>query len=444
MKPTFFKGAVVGGIAGAMCAAATVAVAGTGINGIFNLGVDNTVDAQTLLRGNTGNPQLRVNNQQGSDGAVGVLGIHSGAAGGAAGVQGESSSTAATATGVFGRVTSSNAAVGSAAVRGINNGNGFGVYGRNPNDVPFGYAVFGEGRYGVVGSALFSGASSGVYGSAPTGFAGVEGHTGNPNGYGVYGRNTGTGTSSTGAGVYGIHSSGVGTGPGILGETNSADGNATGILARANATNPGRDAVALRAINKSTNNYGMGVWGSIAGAGWGVLGEAGANGIGVIGKLGGAGTGVYGLAGPNGVGVRGVGGKTGVYGQATDNTGFAFAANGNAGQSRTGGGWVKAMALIDWHQPAGQQVVRCYSSQVAPGTPSCGITANGLAVGNWRIDFGFDVSDRFLMVTAWSASRGDWNGVVANAAPAGGSLVDVTLAYNGGDLTNTLFYVVVL
>ncbi len=74
MKPTFFKGAVAGGIAGALCAAATVALAGTGINGIFNLGVDNSVDGQTQLRGNTGgNPQLRVNNQQGTDGAIGVL-----------------------------------------------------------------------------------------------------------------------------------------------------------------------------------------------------------------------------------------------------------------------------------------------------------------------------------------------------------------------------------
>ena len=89
MKPTFFKGAVAGGIAGALCAAATVALAGTGINGIFNLGVDNSVDGQTLLHGNTGsNPQLRVNNQQGTDAAIGVLGAHSAAAGAGAGAQG--------------------------------------------------------------------------------------------------------------------------------------------------------------------------------------------------------------------------------------------------------------------------------------------------------------------------------------------------------------------
>jgi hypothetical protein len=444
MKATFFKGAVVGGIAGALCAAATVALAGTGIGGIFNLGVDNTVDGQTLLRGNTGsNPQLRVNNQQGSDGAIGVLGVHSAGAGGGAGVQGESASTSATATGVSGRITSANAPVGSAAVKGVNNGNGFGVYGR-ANNVPFGYAVFGEGKYGVVGSGLYSGNSSGVYGNAPTGFAGVEGHTANGNGFGVYGQNTSTGTGVTGAGVYGVHSGTSGTGAGIAGETNSSSPNATGILARANATTPGRDAVALRAINRSTNQYGMGVWGSTAGAGWGVLGEAGANGIGVIGKLAGAGTGVYGLAGPSGVGVRGIGGKTGVYGQATDSTGFAFAANGDAGQARTGGGWVKAMALIDPNQPAGQQVVRCYNSQVAPSTPNCGITATGWYVGDWGIDFGFDISDRFLLVTAFWAGRGSWSGIVANAHPYTANVAEVDLAYNGGEPTNSLFYIYVL
>jgi hypothetical protein len=153
---------------------------------------------------------------------------------------------------------------------------------------------------------------------------------------------------------------------------------------------------------------------------------------------------VYGLTGSAGVGVRGIGGKTGVYGQATDSTGFAFAANGDAGQSRSGGGWVKAMALIDWHKPAGQQVVRCYSSQVAPGTPSCGITATGLDTGSWRLDFGFDVSDRFLLVTPWYTSRGDWHGVIANAEPIGGSLADISLVYNGGDFTNAVFYVAVL
>jgi hypothetical protein len=184
----------------------------------------------------------------------------------------------------------------------------------------------------------------------------------------------------------------------------------------------------------------------VNGAGWGVLGEAGANGNGVVGKLAGAGNGVYGYTGPNGVGVRGVGGKTGVYGQATDPGGYAFAAQGDAGQNRSSGGWVKAMAVINPSNPAGQQVVRCFNSQIPSGTPSCGISAASGAVGFWRLDFGFDVTDRFVLITPRYSSRGDWNGVVANGGPAGGSLVnlvDVTLAYNGGEHTNAGFCVLV-
>ena len=47
----FTRGAVVGGIAGAFVAAATIALAGTGVGGIFNLGQENTVNAQTSLKG---------------------------------------------------------------------------------------------------------------------------------------------------------------------------------------------------------------------------------------------------------------------------------------------------------------------------------------------------------------------------------------------------------
>ena len=106
MSATSLKAAVIGGIAGAVMAGRTVALAGSGVGGVFNLGVDNTVDGQTELRGNTGgNPQLRVNNQQGTDAAVGMLGVHSAAGGKGAGIQGETASIAAGASAVFGRVT---------------------------------------------------------------------------------------------------------------------------------------------------------------------------------------------------------------------------------------------------------------------------------------------------------------------------------------------------
>lgn len=295
MKATFVKGALVGGIAGAVMAAGTVALAGTGIGGVFNLGVDNTVNGQTLLRGNTGgNPQLRVNNQQGTDSAVGILGVHSGAAGVGAGLQGDTNSTTAGATGIFGRVVPAGAAGDSNGVKGMNNGAGRGVYGQGSNgpgvygNSKSGYGVWGIGSYGLVGSGPQGGVWTSTDGAAASG---------------VYAQTTAGGT---GSGVHGIHVAGFGTGAGVLGETNSGQTGATGVLARANATNPGRDTVAVRGINKSANQFGMGVWGSIAGSGWGVLGEAGQNGIGVVGKVPGKGVGVHGEAGTDGIGVKGV------------------------------------------------------------------------------------------------------------------------------------------
>ena len=107
----FTRGALVGGIAGAFVAAAAIALAGTGVGGIFNLGQENTVNAQTSLKGSVaGNAQLRVEN--GSNG-VGLFGIssngkglygkHTASTGGEPGVQGESASAAGA--GVVGKNT---------------------------------------------------------------------------------------------------------------------------------------------------------------------------------------------------------------------------------------------------------------------------------------------------------------------------------------------------
>jgi hypothetical protein len=49
-----------------------------------------------------------------------------------------------------------------------------------------------------------------------------------------------------------------------------------------------------------------------------------------------------------------------------------------------------------------QYVVRCYNSQqtgAAVSTTPCGITVERLAVGWYKIDFGFNLLDRFLNVT---------------------------------------------
>jgi hypothetical protein len=107
----FAKGAAVGGIAGAFVAAATIALAGTGVGGVFNLGQENTVNAQSTLRGSVaGSAQLRVENGSSGVGVFaqsatgkGVYGKHTAATGGEPGVQGESASPAGA--GVVGKNT---------------------------------------------------------------------------------------------------------------------------------------------------------------------------------------------------------------------------------------------------------------------------------------------------------------------------------------------------
>jgi hypothetical protein len=111
MVNRFMKGAVVGGIAGAFVAAAAIALAGTGVGGIFNLGQDNVVNAQTSLRGAAaGNVQLRVENQSNGVGVVGqsesgkgVYGKHTATTGVEPGIQGETAS--ATGAGVVAKNT---------------------------------------------------------------------------------------------------------------------------------------------------------------------------------------------------------------------------------------------------------------------------------------------------------------------------------------------------
>jgi len=100
----------------------------------------------------------------------------------------------------------------------------------------------------------------------------------------------------------------------------------------------------------------------------------------------------------NGSDAWGVNGEsTGGFGvRGYSSTGFAMAADGDAAQSRDNGGWVKAMARV-----SGTTITRCYNSQATGGnisTPPCGFTSTG-AAGNYTVDFGFQVDDRFLSVT---------------------------------------------
>jgi len=97
-----------------------------------------------------------------------------------------------------------------------------------------------------------------------------------------------------------------------------------------------------------------------------------------------------------GTNIGGTGG-VGVYGAGD----IAMVANGNASQSRTGGGWVKAMAVIQGIK-APYTISYCFNSTLsgaAATTPPCGFTLSEVQPGEFVIDFGFNVSDRFFSTT---------------------------------------------
>jgi hypothetical protein len=168
---------VLAALAGAAVALAAVAVpAAAGIGDVFRLGQTNSANAPSVLNGTTAGPQLKVMNLNGdyagiradSTGGVGsaILGYHNSAAGTGAGVFGQTDSTAASATAIYGLVSSSSAGLGSAAVRGLNNGsNGYGVYGSaaGAGDGVYGKSNTANGVYGE------SNSGTGVYGSGGLG-----------------------------------------------------------------------------------------------------------------------------------------------------------------------------------------------------------------------------------------------------------------------------------
>ena len=73
MGAGFLKGVVLGAIVSTLTLAASVALAGSGIGGVFNLGQANTVDKTTTLTGSSvGKPQLQVTNTSTAAGASGI------------------------------------------------------------------------------------------------------------------------------------------------------------------------------------------------------------------------------------------------------------------------------------------------------------------------------------------------------------------------------------
>src|SRR5262245_35474378 len=119
----------------------------------------------------------------------------------------------------------------------------------------------------------------------------------------------------------------------------------------------------------------------------------------------------------------------------------AIRADGNAVQTLESGGWVKAMAYVD---PA-NGIQNCYNSQaagLARTVRPCGFSFDYNNLGIHIFDFGFDISDRFILLTPVY----DQGTVTANVAFIGaygpGKVVIDTL-YVNGEFTDAPFFIFV-
>jgi hypothetical protein len=98
----------------------------------------------------------------------------------------------------------------------------------------------------------------------------------------------------------------------------------------------------------------------------------------------------YGVAGHSDNGIAVVGDSS---------NGWAMQALGNVAQTRTGNGFVKAMAHVV--MGTADPIQECFNSQRPPGqatSGNCGFTYQAPAVG-FNLNFGFEVDDRIVLVT---------------------------------------------
>jgi len=166
---------------------------------------------------------------------------------------------------------------------------------------------------------------------------------------------------------------------------------------------------AAGAINASLGissfSTGIGVYGESDGSSTGNNGVQGVTyagpGSGVAGfnSASGGGIGVYGNggSGSNSTGVVGTG-TTGVWGHGSS---YGFATDSNVQQARNANGWVKAMAFVQG-ATAPYSITRCWNSFLtgaAATTPPCGFALTEVGYEWFNIDFGFQVSDRFILAT---------------------------------------------
>jgi hypothetical protein len=221
-----------------------------------------------------------------------------------------------------------------------------------------------------------------------------------------------------------------GTTIGVAGNVSAASPSAA-VRGTITGAGNGIAAVAGSAIATGASGFTFGVTGqSASDTGRGVFGLAtGKTGVGVIGETSAGGIGVVGKALPG-------------------STGYAMFANGNTGQDRSSGGWVKAMV---YYSGLSNGIAYCFNSTLsgaAATTPPCGFTPTRFIAGDYQIDFGFQVDDRFFSV----GGAGGVNTICTdtNAAPGcAGTTVNANQAEiilqtsTGGARFDSKFYLIV-
>jgi hypothetical protein len=147
--------------------------------------------------------------------------------------------------------------------------------------------------------------------------------------------------------------------------------------------------------------------------------------------------GVAGINNGGGYGVYGAGG-VGVFGTGST---YGFQTDSNVQQARTMGGWIKAMVYVNAYQPP-YTIVRCFNSTLsgaAATTPPCGFNFNEVYLGNFTIDFGFEVDDRFYSGTLSVAP----NTTGIEVMPAAPTTLEV-FTYDSGGFGQGAYYSVIV
>jgi hypothetical protein len=72
---------------------------------------------------------------------------------------------------------------------------------------------------------------------------------------------------------------------------------------------------------------------------------------------------------------------------------------GNAAQDRDKGGMIKALLYVSGNGT----IQRCYNGTTGTSTGNCGFSVTQLSSGNYEVNFGFQITDRFISVTTSSS-----------------------------------------